>query len=700
MADLHVLGPIEVVGAAGPVKVGGPKQRRLLAALIVNVNSVVTTDRLIEVVWEGDPPAGAQKSFKVYVARLRTALADGEADGLIVTHPSGYGLELDHERLDATRFEHLIDTARAELDLGEFERAVALLDEAMALWRGPAFGEFAGEEWVQASAVRLEAAQIEAHELRVEAQLAFGRHAELLPEIDELIARFPYRDGLRAHRMTALYRAGRHVEALREYQTYRQQLANEVGVEPGTELARLEQRMVSHDDDLLAPAPATRKLRDYELGERVGADDYAVVYRGRQLSVGRDVTIKVIRPELANQIEFIRRFEAEAQLVAGLEHPHIVPMYDFWREPGGAYLVMRWLDGGSLEQRLAQDGPLGTEATVRMIEQIGGALTIAHRTGIIHHDLRPANVVFDEAGHAYLTNFAIAVRSSSTDDSATDSDIYALGALLHEALTGTPPAEPSDAWSSSPISSARDGVLDALVRRACAADPADRFPDMAALVVAARSAMGSGPEADDPVAARDDYVSEELERVNPYKGLRAFGEGDSDDFFGRDQLTEDLLADLDRARFVAVVGPSRVGQILAGAGRCRSPSPRQRHVRCHHDPRRPPLRGARTGPAPRVAPCRHRPAGPNLRDPQRHRPGRPQRATSERTPPAGDRPVRRAVHHDVSDPARRLPRQPGRARRGRIEPGHRRHHGSGRLLRSAAHAPAPRTAGSATTPSP
>ena len=124
------------------------------------------------------------------------------------------------------------------------------------------------------------------------------------------------------------------------------------------------------------------------------------------------MAVKVIRPALANDPEFIRRFEAEAQLVARLEHPHIVPLYDYWREPDGAFLVMRYLRGGSLREALA-DGPMPVERALGVVDQVGAALAAAHRQGVVHRDVKPANILLDEDGNAYLSDFGIAARGFS-----------------------------------------------------------------------------------------------------------------------------------------------------------------------------------------------------------------------------------------------------------------------------------------------
>ena len=155
-----------------------------------------------------------------------------------------------------------------------------------------------------------------------------------------------------------------------------------------------------------------RSVRGYALAERIGAGGMGAVYRAMQPVVEREVAIKIILPEYANQPDFIRRFEAEAQIVARLEHPHIVPLYDYWREPNVAFLVMRLLRGGSLRQ-LLEKGAVPLDVVTRLLEQIGSALGVAHRAGVVHRDLKPANVMLDEDTNAYLADFGIAKNLSN-----------------------------------------------------------------------------------------------------------------------------------------------------------------------------------------------------------------------------------------------------------------------------------------------
>src|SRR5262249_57519740 len=206
-------------------------------------------------------------------------------------------------------------------------------------------------------------------------------------------------------------------------------------------------------------APRRQALKGYELHELIGEGGFGAVYRATQPGVGREVVIKLIRPEHANRPEFIRRFEAEAQLVARLEHPAIVPLYDYWREGGGAYLVMRYIRGGNLHAAL-QTGAWSLDHTTRLLNQIGAGLAFAHRSGVVHRDLKPANILLDEEGNAYLADFGIAKDVQITtpadqtqpgivigspdylspeqlrDEAITpQTDIYSLGVLLYEALT-------------------------------------------------------------------------------------------------------------------------------------------------------------------------------------------------------------------------------------------------------------------------
>ncbi len=148
-------------------------------------------------------------------------------------------------------------------------------------------------------------------------------------------------------------------------------------------------------------------IKGYELRDRIGAGGFGAVYRAHQSTVGREVAIKIILPGFANRPEFVRRFEAEAQTIARLEHMNITPLYDYWRDPEGAYLVMRYLRGGSLLTAL-RDDPYDLESAARLLDQVASALAVAHRNHIIHRDIKPANILLDEDGNGYVADFGLA----------------------------------------------------------------------------------------------------------------------------------------------------------------------------------------------------------------------------------------------------------------------------------------------------
>lgn len=269
---------------------------------------------------------------------------------------------------------------------------------------------------------------------------------------------------------------------------------------------------------------SVKQIKGYEIRERIGAGGFGAVHKGYQSTIGREVAIKIILPGRANQPDFIRRFESEAQLVARLEHPHIVPLYDFWRDPDGAYLVMRWLRGGSLKDAL-EKGAFEPLAAALLVDQIAGALAFAHRSGIIHRDIKPGNILLDEDGNAYLTDFGIAKDLNLSNDLTQSgailgsmdyispeqarseavtvrTDIYSLGVTVYELLTGHHPFQ-----NISPIERLYKHINDPLpdittleanlndtvnriIQKATAKNPNHRYPDVLAFAAEFREAVG------------------------------------------------------------------------------------------------------------------------------------------------------------------------------------------------------------------
>jgi DNA-binding SARP family transcriptional activator len=262
--EFRILGPLEALEEGRAVGLGGSKQRALLALFLVHANETLSVDRLIDELWGGRPPPTAAKTVRVYVSRLRRALAGGEGNGsggVLATRGRGYALSLDPERLDAHRFERLVAEGRGELAAGDPGRAVATLEEALALWRGAPLADLAYERFAQREAARLEELRIDALELLIDAKLALGRHGEVIGRLEALIAEHPYRERPRGQLMLALYRSGRQAEALAAYQGARRTLVEELGIEPGERLRELERAILRQDPGLELPAtePAERE---------------------------------------------------------------------------------------------------------------------------------------------------------------------------------------------------------------------------------------------------------------------------------------------------------------------------------------------------------------------------------------------------------------------------------------------------------
>jgi WD40 repeat protein/DNA-binding SARP family transcriptional activator/class 3 adenylate cyclase len=516
----RVLGPLEVDAGSGPVTLGGPKQRAVLAHLLIRPNEIVPADTLVDGVWGDDPPEKARNVIQTYVSHLRKALGHDR----IQSHPPGYRLRVEPPELDAARFDGLVREAKKALPLDP-NIAVGLLDDALSLWRGPALADVAEQPSLLAEAARLEDSRLEAQEDRIEALLECGAQARAIGELEVLVGRHRLRENLWRLLMLALYRDGRQAEALHAYQRAREILVEELGIDPSPELARLHQRVLKQDPALdLRGEP----LRGYRLLEKIGEGRTGVVFRAIQPHVGRDVAVKVLQENVAADAAFVRRFEPEAQAAAGLEHPHIAPIHDYWREPGRAYVVSRYFRGGSLRGLEERGGPLGQDSAPRMVEQIASALAFAHRQGVTHGNVGPSNVLLDAEGNAYLGDFQIGV--GPTTDAADD--LRGLAAIVRRYAP-------------------RNLALAELAEQAQVGT--DEL-DAAAFAEAARRALEpgavTGPR---PVVER-----------NPYKGLRPFTEADARDFFGRGELVHRLIARLKEpgpgSRFVAVVGPSGAGK--------------------------------------------------------------------------------------------------------------------------------------------
>ncbi len=369
-------------------------------------------------------------------------------------------------------------------------------------------------------------------------------------------------------------------------------------------------------------------IKGYRVNELIGLGGFGGVYRAYQPVIDREVAIKVILPRYANQPQFIRGFEHEAQIIARLEHLHIVPLYDYWRDATGAYIVMRLFKGGSLQDSLTKHGPWPLPDAQRLLRQIASALTTAHQRRVIHQDMKAGNILLDEEKNAYLTDFGIAkdlaqggdfsIQGDEGDDdqvlhgspeymapeqilrtgSDARSDVYGLGIVMFEVLTGSKPFissndealikkqlyEPLPRLQS--IRADLPETLNLVIQRATDKNPRNRYRSPAEMAVsfdefveiAQRSASptaepSSSAPSEAPARKRIDLDDPAIQALlveprNPYKALRAFEEADAEDFFGRDdeieRLYQRIRAEGDAAangeRFLAVVGASGSGK--------------------------------------------------------------------------------------------------------------------------------------------
>jgi DNA-binding SARP family transcriptional activator len=244
--DFRVLGPLEVLDAGGArVRLGGRKPRALLARLILDANRTVSVERLVEDLWGEDGPESAVKMVHIHVSALRKALPGG----MLQTRQPGYVLAVPPEAIDVVRFERLRVEGRAALDAGNAATASARLQSALALWRGPALAEFS-EPFAAVEAAHLEERHRVCLEDRIDADLLLGRHADLAGELEALAGREPLRERLRGQLMLALYRSGRHADALAPYRDFRAALDTQLGLEPSPRMRELEGRILRQDPGL------------------------------------------------------------------------------------------------------------------------------------------------------------------------------------------------------------------------------------------------------------------------------------------------------------------------------------------------------------------------------------------------------------------------------------------------------------------
>jgi WD40 repeat protein/DNA-binding SARP family transcriptional activator len=494
--QITLLGPVEASSVDGPVALGGPKPRALLAMLALDAGSPVSAERLIDGLWGDEPPATAAKMVQLYVSQLRKAMAaHGEPDA-IGTRGRAYQLQLGRERVDAGRFERLLAQGAAR--------------EALGLWRGPALADVADEPFAAPEIRRLEELRASALEVAIDQDLDAGRHRELLPELEALLAQEPLRERLHAQRMLALYRSGRQADALEAYRQARATLVEQVGVEPGPELRRLHEAILRQDPALEPPGQ-----------EPPGSP-----------LVGRD-------EELARLRELWRRARAGS---------------------GAGVLVTG--PSGIGKTRLLQE--LADE-----VRRDGGAV-VHGELGAVHG---PTLLIVEDARRApeVPPGSPVLAVATAVDGEGETLELPPLGREDVAALARYHAGARADAEPAVDRLLAETGGVPARVHHAAAAWARELATRRVGEAAARASAERAGWHlAGDDVAAEVVELQTVRERAEatdpdaapacPFKGLASFDVEDAAVFFGRERLVADMIARLPGARLMGIVGPSGSGK--------------------------------------------------------------------------------------------------------------------------------------------
>jgi DNA-binding SARP family transcriptional activator/WD40 repeat protein len=551
----RILGPLEVREGQRTVPLAHGRQRLLLAVLLLHANEAVSSDRLIDALWGEAPPPSAARSLHNLVSGLRKALGDGR----LVTEGRGYRLQVADDELDAPRFDALSERGRAALAGRQPEQAAELLRDALALWRGAAFGDLAYEAALEGDAAGLEERRLAAVEDRIDADLALGRHAALVPELDALVAAHPLRERLRGQRMLALYRCGRQAEALEAYRGARRTLVEEIGVEPGPQLRRLHDAILRQDPSLdVEPAVGEfpRELDATASAPLTGRDDELrrLQVHWQRAAAGAGALVTIVggygmgKTRMAAEIAGDAHRERAAVLYAAgagpsasaltaiarardSRRPTLLVLDDVDRAPGEVHAALR-----DLAQALGEL-PILVLATG---QEAAGLLRLEPRGSVALGPL-DADAVRSIAG----------LYASGGDAGGVPVD------ALRAASRGVPRRvhEAASEWARREAMRRVDAVAGRAATgrsevRALEAELTGSVVDLQSARERARLAGGDGDGAEATV-------------VCPYKGLAAFDIDDAQYFFGREQLVAELVARLVGAPLLGVVGASGSGKSSA-----------------------------------------------------------------------------------------------------------------------------------------
>jgi DNA-binding SARP family transcriptional activator/type II secretory pathway predicted ATPase ExeA len=611
----HVLGPLEVEADDGPVVLGGPKERLLLALLLTRPNQVVSLEALIRGLWGEQPPPTAAKTLQSHVKRLRRALEPGRVRGaageVLVTRPPGYLLRVAPGTLDAARFEELTAKAGRALADGAAPAAASMLREALGLWRGQAFEEFLDSDFGAAESDRLGELRLVALEDRIEADLRVGRHRELVAELEGLVRDHPLRERLWAQLLLASYRAGRQADALLAYQRARSILVEDLGIDPGTELRRRHAAILAQDPGLdLPPTAVAGPAR--ELPEPLEPVGPAFVGRDAELTWLRAAWTRAAAQREGGAVfvaggQGMGKTRLAAELAREIHDQDGRVLYGRCTltasDPLQPFVPALTGDGASL-----QDLPVPNSGRSAAAFSQGLADLLASRSD------RPVLLVLDDlhlaqapalealAGLAAATATQRLLVPGVYRDGAATPELAALVERLHPGGAGRRRLGPLDhdevtqvlaLYESEQASRAaadsvleRTGGVPVLVHQAAGdwaqAQAARQVEQVVGQTAGSRSHLRvvQSRLADEVVdlrelrehtqqvmrlAAEQGPPGQESEdrpaaAVCPYKGLARFEASDAEFFFGRERLVAELVTHLVGAGLVGVVGPSGSGK--------------------------------------------------------------------------------------------------------------------------------------------
>ncbi len=558
--EVRLLGSVEALVDGHSLALGGSKQRSVVALLALNANTTLSADELIDALWGDDPPQSAAKNIQRNVSRLRKAFGEGRAEAEILTRGRGYELRLARGAVDALRFEQLVEeAAREPAGAG----ANGLAAAALELWRGAPLADVASEPFAGPEIGRFEELHLRAVELAIDADLAAGCHAEAIARLEALIAEEPLRERLHAQRMLALYRVGRQSEALDAYREARETLIEQIGVEPGAELKRLQEQILAQDPSLDAPPPIVELPMQLEGGSPLLAG------RARELRwlrtrwgrarEGRVVCVMVWGPSGIGKTRLV------AELAAAVQREGAAVLCIGGGELAeGALATVAEAGTGHRPTLLVLDyagdaPPSVLEAAAALArEPEGRALMVC----VLHHDEQgpPAFAGLLETGAAQR----LRLDPLGEDAAAEIAALYASEGVVIPVPT---------------LLAESEGVPLRIHRAA---------GDWARAEVAERLAATAGRAADDQTELRATQAAVaggvvDLQRTSertrlyaveqppdpsepavcPFRGLAPFDAAHAEYFFGRERLVAELVARLVGSTLLAVVGPSGSGKSSA-----------------------------------------------------------------------------------------------------------------------------------------